>query len=100
MILEILGNTLIFFLLFLWQEFRINKANVAITEWADMNKYSIIESEFKLFIKGPFLSGYLTTLVYKISLCDMDNLEKKCWVRVGDRYMGMLNNKDVHVVWD
>lgn len=100
MILQILGNALIFFLLYLWQEYRIKKANVAITEWADIKNYSIIDSQFKLFFKGPFLRGALITLVFRVSLIDKNNTQKECWIRVGDYNMGMLYNKDVHVVWD
>lgn len=78
---------------------RIKVSSNEILKWSIANNYIIITSKFKFFNKGRISSGSLTALVYKVTLKDLNNDIKRCWIRVGDPYFGMLLDKNIYVKW-
>jgi hypothetical protein len=69
--------------------------------WATRNHYRVVESDMRVWDRGPFLwtTNGFTQLVYLVTLQDAHGNTRKAWIAFGGRWLGPFSKK-VRVKWE
>jgi len=78
-----------------------SRGRMLLERWADDNRYTIIRSDYRFLMKGPFffLSGR-GNAVYYVEVLDMQGITRRGYVRCGSFWFGMWLSDEVTVRWD
>jgi hypothetical protein len=78
----------------------ISRSRTILEQWAQDMNYTILESDFRIFRRGPF---FWTTsrgqTVYYVTIRDRQGMKRSGWVRCGGWWTGLFSNK-AEVRWD
>ena len=77
----------------------IRRARDLLEGWAEENGYEILESEQRLFRRGPYFWSGRGQVIYRVSVRDSAGVERLGWVRCGSWFAGVLSDKFEHK-WD
>ncbi|MEO5916033.1 MAG: hypothetical protein ABIS50_17490 [Luteolibacter sp.] len=84
-------------LVFTWH---FSRSRSVLEQWAIENGYTIIHSEYRHFMRGPF---FWTTskgqTVYQVSVRDKAGTVRSGWVRCGGFFLGLLSD-NAEVRWE
>src|SRR5438046_896289 len=81
----------------IWQLLR---SQTMLDEWAKENDYQILESSYRIFLRGPFLwTTSRGQAVYYVKVRDADGVSHSGWVRCGGWLLGLLS-RETEVRWD
>ena len=72
---------------------RMRRARDMLEGWAEENGYEILESEHRLFRKGPYIWSGRGQVVYRVWVRDREGVERLGWVRCGSWWGGDLVDK-------
>jgi len=97
MILSILGNLVIFILIYLWAIRRGKVAQKLISDWAKENGFLILEGKYLFW--SPLLGFSKIQLLYSVVYKEKgEDKESKVILRVGNYWYGLLYSKEVTLV--
>lgn len=86
-------------LFFFWINKRSKIANKRISAWLEKQNYILLDKKYKILFKGPFFKGsILFDMVYVLNFKDESGRTKRCWIKVGNRFIGLLS-KGFRVYW-
>ena len=78
---------------------QIRRAQTLLKGWAEENGYEVLDSEHRLFRKGPYIWSGRGQAVYRVWVRDRGGVERLGWVRCGSWFAGLLSDK-VESQWD
>ena len=78
---------------------QIRRAQTLLRGWAEENGYEILDSEHRLFRKGPYIWSGRGQAVYRVWVRGRGGVERLGWVRCGTWWAGVLADK-VESRWD
>lgn len=79
---------------------RVRRGHALVSRWAAENGYEILGRKWSLFRVGPFpLAALGKQAIYHLVVRDREGRESSCWLRVGDFFVGLLDDS-VAVEWD
>ena len=82
---------------FAWE--RLRSAQI-LEKWAEANGYTILSSEYRSFLTGPFWwNTSKGQTVYRVTILDSSGQTRTGWVKCGSFWFGLVTD-DVRVVWD
>ena len=68
--------------------------------WSENERFTILESRWCWFSRGPFLETWVThQSVYRLLVRDSSGKTRACWAKLGGDFLGLWANK-IFVVWD
>jgi hypothetical protein len=80
--------------------FRIRRGHALVSRWAAKNGYEIVRRQWSLFRVGPFpLAALGKQAIYRLVVRDREGRESSCWLKVGDFFVGLLDDA-VTVKWE
>jgi hypothetical protein len=78
----------------------ISRSRSLLQRWAAENDYSILNSEYRYFSKGPFFwTSSKGQTVYYVTVRDHEGNIRTGWVRCGSWWLGLLSDK-TEVRWE
>lgn len=78
---------------------RFARARRLINEWAESENLQICRRIWQPWLTGPFLAApFGSQLVYHLVVRDATGKERRCWVKCGDWWLGLLSSK-FEVAW-
>jgi hypothetical protein len=91
---------LVIFVVIFTLAWRYGRSGALLSKWAAKNGFRIIHEEYRFLRKGPFFwtSAKGQTVYYVVALDSAGN-KRRCWVRCGSWWFGLLSDK-VEVRWD
>ncbi len=82
----------------LWWSF--SRSRSLLKQWADENDYEILDSEYRIFRKGPFFwTSSRGQTVYYVKTRDKQGNMRSGWVRCGSWWWGLLAD-ETEVRWE
>jgi hypothetical protein len=79
---------------------RIRRGHALVSRWAGQHGYEIVGRKWSLFRVGPFpLAATGKQAVYHLVVRDRQGRERSCGLRVGDFFVGLLDDA-IAVKWD
>jgi hypothetical protein len=77
-----------------------SRSRSLLQRWAAENDYTILNSEYRYFSKGPFFwTSSKGQTVYYVSVRDHEGNVRNGWVRCGSWWLGVLSDK-TEVRWE
>lgn len=70
-----------------------------LAKWAHDNGYQILDSQPKVFNRGPFAWSSKNQTVFRVAVQDTQGNQRTGWVRCGS-YMGGIISDKAEVKWD
>jgi hypothetical protein len=94
MIYEIIGNSLLIFIIIIWSIHRGKKARQIINKWAVNKKYNIIKIRYKFFTPIHALFKLSKAqMYYDINVQDYNGKINTLILKVGNYWSGLLNEE-------
>ena len=94
MIINIIGNIVILFFVYLWGLHRGKIAHEIITDWANENNFKLLSAEYIFHLYSSFTTSPLNML-YKVEILDLNiDMKKKYELKMGSYFYGMLLKED------
>ncbi len=82
---------------FVWH---ISRSRSLLQRWAAENDYTILNSDYRYFSKGPFFwTSSKGQTVYHVTVRDHEGNVRNGWVRCGSWWLGLLSDK-TEVRWE
>ncbi len=79
---------------------RVIRARQLAEQWAQRNGFTIVKREQTWFRPNPFpLAQFTKASVHYLVVRDAFGETRKCWLAIGDKFIGHLDNR-IEVVWD
>lgn len=95
--LVIVGGTAGVVLYMVWY---FSRSRRLLDQWAAANGYRILESEVRLFFRGPyFMISSNAQTVYRVKVLDRQGNTKSGWVKCGSFFLGVFEDK-VEARWE
>jgi hypothetical protein len=77
-----------------------SRSRQVLENWASENDFTIVSSEYRNFLKGPFFwTSSRGQTVYYVTVRTPDGQTRNGWVRCGGWFFGLLTDK-AEVRWD
>ena len=98
------GVFLVFILILLFAAlahwYNLTRSRAMMRRWASENGYEILESQYRVFRRGPFFwSSSKAQTVFYVKTRDRLGYMRSGWVRCGSWWWGLWSNQ-VEVRWD
>lgn len=78
---------------------KFTRSRILLEQWAHRNEYSIVKSERRSIVTGPFVwTSSRNQTIYFVTITDKTGKRRNVWVRCGGYYLGALSD-EVDVRW-
>jgi hypothetical protein len=96
-VILVLGVVVLLIASIFWQ---FSRSRAVLEHWAEKNKFTIIHSEYRNFVRGPFFwTASKAQTVYYVKVRDSNGKVRSGWVRCGGWFLGLLTDT-AEVRWE